>query len=155
MGVPYIYSITKPMKYTIETTINKPKKEVVALYDNIPNLYTWMEGLQSVELLSGEEGKKGAKTKMVFQTGKRNMTMTETILVNELPDKMVTTYDADGVHNIIFTEFIEEGTQTIYRTYQEFKFKGAMQLIGFFFPKAFKKQSKKYLEDFKRFAESN
>ena len=141
------------MKYTIETTINKPKKEVVTLYDNIPNLYKWMEGLKSVELLSGEEGKKGAKTNIVFETKKRTMEMIETIVINVLPDKMVTTYDANGVYNIIFTEFIEKGNQTIYRTVQEFKFKGTMRLIGFFFPKAFKKQSIKYLEDFKKFAE--
>ena len=143
------------MKYTIQTTINKPKSEVVSLYDNIPNLYKWMEGLESVELLSGMEGKKGAKTKMVFKTPKRVMTMTETILLNELPDKMVTSYQADGVFNIIFTEFHEDGEDTIYRTIQEFKFKGFMRVIGFFFPKAFKKQSMKYLEDFKKFAESN
>jgi uncharacterized membrane protein len=142
------------MKYTLETTINKPKNEVVALYDNIPNLYKWMKGLQSVKLISGEEGKKGAKTEMVFKTSKRVMTMTETILLNELPDKMVTAYQADGVYNIIFTEFHEEKGKTVYRTIQEFKFKGFMRIIGFFFPKAFKKQSMKYLEDFKNFAES-
>ncbi|MEN8839269.1 MAG: SRPBCC family protein [Flavobacteriales bacterium] len=142
------------MKYTIETTINRPKKEVVALYDNIPNLYKWMEGLESVKLISGEEGKKGAKTEMVFKTPKRVMTMTETILQNDLPDKMVTSYQADGVYNIIFTEFHENGEQTLYRTIQEFKFKGFMRIIGFFFPKAFKKQSLKYMEDFKTFVEN-
>lgn len=143
------------MKYTLEITINKPKQEVVALFDNIPNLYKWMEGLESVKLLSGEEGKKDAKSELVFKTPKRQLTMIETILQNDLPDKMVTTYQADGVYNIICTEFHEMGEQTLYRTEQEFKFKGAMRIIGFLFPKAFKKQSMKYLEDFKKFAEGN
>ena len=40
-------------------------------------------------------------------------------------------------------------------TEQEFKFKGFMKLIGFLMPGAFKKQSIKYLEDFKNFAESS
>jgi hypothetical protein len=36
---------------------------------------------------------------------------------------------------------------------QEFQFKGFMKIIGFLFPGAFKKQSLKYLVDFKQFAE--
>ena len=37
---------------------------------------------------------------------------------------------------------------------QEFRFKGFMKIIGLLMPGAFKKQSKKYLEDFKYFVEN-
>ena len=143
------------MKYTVEILIDKPKEETVKLYNNIDNLYQWMEGLQSIELLEGKEGEKGAKSKLIFKNSKRELEMIETILVNDLPDKMVTTYDAKGVNNIIFTEFHSEGDKTRYVAHQEFKMHGFMKVIGFLFPKSFKKQSLKYMEDFKNFAESN
>ena len=44
--------------------------------------------------------------------------------------------------------------RTKYISEQEFQFKGFMKVIGFIMPGAFKKQSMKYLEAFKNFAES-
>ena len=143
------------MKYTVSTIINKPVNEVVELFDNEENMFKWMEGLQSVELLSGEKGKKGAKSKMKFITGKRELEMVETILESNLPERMVTAYAAKGVNNIIFTKMEAQGDKTNYIAEQEFKFKGMMKLMGWLMPGAFKKQSLKYLEDFKKFAESN
>ena len=143
------------MKYTVSTIINKPVNEVVELFDNEENMFKWMEGLQSVELLEGEKGKKGAKSKMKFELGNRKIEMIESILESSLPERMVTAYASRGVNNIIFTKMEAEGDKTKYIAEQEFRFKGLMKLMGWLMPGAFKKQSQKYLEDFKRFAESN
>lgn len=142
------------MKYTVNTIINKPLNEVVELFDNEENMFEWMEGLQSVELLEGERGKKGAKSRMKFEMGKRKIEMIETILESKLPERMVTAYAAKGVNNIIFTKMEAQGDKTKYIAEQEFRFKGLMKLMGWLMPGAFKKQSQKYLEDFKQFAES-
>lgn len=143
------------MKYSVDTIINKPVNEVVELFDNEANMFKWMEGLQSVEHLSGTKGKAGAKSRMKFKMGKRELEMVETIKENNLPYKMVTTYDAKGVHNIIITRMEAQGDATKYIAEQEFQFKGFMKIIGFLMPGAFKKQSLKYLNDFKNFAETN
>lgn len=144
------------MKYTVSTIINKPLDEVVSLFDNEENLYQWMEGLQSIELLEGVAGKKGAKSKMHFINGKRDMEMIETILENDLPNKMVTTYDAKGVSNIIFTSMeTVEGNKTKYISKQEFKMFGFMKVVAFLAPGMFKKQTQRILNNFKNFAESN
>lgn len=144
------------MKYTCEIKINKPVDEVVAKFDNIDNMKHWMEGLQSFEHLSGTLGEPGSTAKMSFQMGKRTIEMIETVTVRNLPHEFSGTYDAKGVHNIVKNYFkpVDENT-TLYITEQEFRFKGFMKIIAALMPGAFKKQSMKYLHNFKGFVEKN
>ncbi len=142
------------MKYTCEIDINLPIDKVVELFDNPDNMKKWMEGLKSVEHLSGTPGTPGAKSKLQFDMGKRKVEMIETVLVRNLPEEFSGTYDANGVHNIVKNRFEQiPGNKTKYITDQEFQFKGMMKLMGVFMPGAFKKQTHKYLEHFKNFAE--
>jgi uncharacterized membrane protein len=142
------------MKYTSEIEINKPVDKVVELFDNIDNMSKWMEGLQSFEHLSGTPGQVGARSRLKYKMGKREIEMIETITVRNLPHEFSGTYEAQGVHNIVTNRFTPlPGERTRYSTEQEFQFKGFMKIIGFLFPGAFKKQTKKYLVAFKDFAE--
>jgi hypothetical protein len=115
-----------------------------------------MEGLQSVDIIEGVPGKKGAKCVLKFLHGNKEMEMIETILESNLPRKMVKTYDSKGVSNIIFTsmESVDEN-KTKYISTQEFKMHGFMKVVAFLAPGIFKKQTKKILSNFKKFAESN
>ncbi|HRJ87241.1 MAG: SRPBCC family protein [Blastocatellia bacterium] len=143
------------MKYTVTIEIEKPIDEVVALFDNADNLYAWMEGLESFEHLSGEPGQVGAKSRLKFKMGKRDIEMIETITVRDLPDEFTGTYDAEGVFNIVKNRFEAiNPTRTRYISEQEFQFTGFMKIFGWLMPGAFRKQSMKYLEAFKAFAES-
>lgn len=143
------------MKYAVDIEINLPRERVIELFDNADNMSKWMEGLQSFEHLSGEPGQVGAKSKLVFKMGKRDIEMVETVTVRNLPEEFSGTYDANGVHNIVTNKFfVLPNGHTKYLTEQEFQFKGFMKIIGFLFPGAFKKQSLKYLVDFKRYAEN-
>lgn len=143
------------MKYSAEIVINKPIDRVIELFDNPDNLFKWMEGLQRFEHLSGTPGEPGAKSKLVYKMGKRDIEMIETVLVRNLPEEFTGSYEAKGVFNIVKNRFqsIDDNT-TRYITEQEFKFKGLMKCIAFLMPGAFKKQSMKYLTSFKYFAES-
>lgn len=145
------------MKYTCEIEINQTVAKVVDLFDNPDNLKKWMEGLQSLEHLSGEPGKPGAKSLLKFQMGKRKMEMIETITARNLPKEFSGNYEMDGVTNTIKNSFkaISE-TKTLYTTENEFVIRKnfVMKLISLLMPGIFKKQSIKYLESFKKFAES-
>jgi len=143
------------MKYSVDIEIEKPISEVVELFRNQNNNKHWMEGLQTLELLSGEAAKTGAKSKYVFTMGKRTVEMTETVLEGNLPAKYLVSYEATGVYNTVCTKFESinaESTKCINES--EFKFKGFMMFMAILMPGAFKKQSRKYLEDFKAFAEA-
>jgi uncharacterized membrane protein len=142
------------MKYTSEIEINSPINKVIELFDNPDNMGKWMKGLQSFEPISGKPGQVGAKSRLKFKMGKREFEMIETITVRNLPDEFSGTYDAKGVFNIVKNRFISlPGNRTKYISEQEFRFSGFMKIIGFFMPSAFKKQSMKYLSDFKNFVE--
>lgn len=142
------------MKYSVEVEIEKPLEEVLSAFDNPENMAKWMEGLQSYEHLSGTQGEVGAKSRMNFKMGKREIEMIETITEVNPPSNYSMTYDAKGVFNIINNRFEKMSeTKTRYITDNEFQFKGFMKIIGGLMPGAFKKQSQKYLDDFKRFVE--
>lgn len=113
-----------------------------------------MKGLQSFEHISGTPGQPGAKSKLKFKMGKREIEMIETITVRNLPAEFSGTYEAQGVFNIVKNKFVSlPDNKTNYISEQEFQFKGFMKLIAFLMPGAFKKQSMQYLTDFKNFAE--
>jgi len=143
------------MKYSQSVIINRPIDKVIELFDDPDNLYKWMDGLQEFEHLDGTPGEVGARSRMKFKMGKREIEMIETITVKDLPREFAGTYEADGVVNIVRNSFEPVGDDaTRYSAENEFEFKGFMKIIAFLMPGAFKKQSMKYLEDFKRFAES-
>lgn len=143
------------MKYTTEIEINQPIDKVIALFDNPDNMSKWMQGLQCFEHLSGKQGEVGAKSRLKFKMGKREIEMIETITVRNLPQEFSGTYEAKGVFNIVKNSFIKlSDSKTKYITENEFQFTGFMKVLGFLMPSAFKKQSYKYLLDFKNFAES-
>ena len=143
------------MKYTCEIDIDLPREKVIELFDNADNLSKWQPELISFEHLSGEPGQPGAKSRLKYQMGKRQIEMIETIHVRNLPDEFTGSYEAKGVYNVVKNFFTEKGTDaTHWVTEQEFRFKGFMKLMAFFMPGAFKKQSMLYLKRFKDFAES-
>lgn len=142
------------MKYTNEVIINLPLNRVIELFDSQENLFKWQPELITFEHLSGEKGEVGAKSKMVYKMGKREVSMIETITLKDLPDRFAGTYEAKGVWNEVSNEFvsIDEG-RSKWIAHSHFKFKGFMSIMAFFMPGAFKKQSQLYLDRFKAFAE--
>lgn len=144
------------MKYTTEIEINKPIDRVIELFDNPDNMDKWMAGLQSFKPLSGTPGQPGAKSLLKFKMGKREIEMVETITIRNLPQEFSGTYEAKGVFSRTKNSFIPlPGNRTKYIAENEFNFSGFMKIIGFLMPGAFKKQSMKYLTDFKNFAETS
>lgn len=143
------------MKYTAEIEIKKPIDEVIALFDDPDNMSKWMEGLQSFEPISGTPGQVGAKSRLVFKMGKREIEMVETVTARNLPDELSVTYETKGIFNIVKNRFEKlSENKTMYLTENEFQFMGFMKIIGFLMPGSFKKQTMKYLRDFKKFAEN-
>ena len=144
------------MKYRNEIEIDLPRSRVIELFDNQENLKHWQPGLLSFEHISGTPGQPGAKSRLKYKMGNREIEMIETIIRRNLPDDYDFIFDAKGVHNLVSNKFEEIGpNKTRYITDSEFQFSGFMKIMGWLMPGAFKKQSQKFLEDFKRFAENH
>lgn len=142
------------MNYTHEIIINLPVSKVVELFDNPDNLKHWQTGLVSFEHISGTPGQAGAKSKLRYKMGNREIEMIETIVKRDLPREFTGTYETKGVYNKQVNRFSTIGdNKTKWVSETEFRFSGFMKVLSFLMPGMFKKQSYKFLEQFKTFAE--
>ncbi|HMU47668.1 MAG TPA: SRPBCC family protein [Chitinophagaceae bacterium] len=144
------------MKYSNEVIIDQPLNKVIELFDNPENLSKWQPGFISMEHLSGSPGQPGAKSRLIYRMGKgrRQIEMTETITRRDLSHEFHGIYETKNVSNIqknFFTEVTPGKTKWVSES--EFKLSGMMKFFGWLMPGAFKKQSQKYLDMFKEFAE--
>jgi len=141
-------------KYNNEVTINASRDVVVEMFQNPDNMIKWQPGFISMTHISGDFDEVGAKYEMKYKMGKRDIEMIETVTEKNFPESFAATYEAKGVWNEVknYFEIVDENT-TRYWTENEFKMKGFMKLLAFFFPGMFKKQSQKYLDLFKEFVE--
>ncbi|MEX1002080.1 MAG: SRPBCC family protein [Crocinitomicaceae bacterium] len=142
------------MKFTQEITIDLPREKVIELFDNPDNMQHWQKGLISFEHINGTPGAIGSQYKLRYKMGKREIEMIETIIKRDLPDEFSAVYEAKGVWNEVKNHFtVLDDQQTLWKTENTFHFKGGMKVMAFLMPRAFKKQSLKFMQDFKRFAE--
>jgi hypothetical protein len=142
------------MKYTNHVEIDLPINRVIELFDSLENMKHWQPGLQSYEHISGTPGQEGAKMRLRYMMNKREIEMIETITRRNLPDEFNGTYEAKGVYNIIKNRFVPLGpNRTKWISESEFRLSGIMKVFGFLFPGMFRKQSQKFLDLFKEFAE--
>lgn len=141
------------MRYTCEITIDLPRERVVELFDDPGNLAKWQPGLVSFEPVSGTPGQVGAKSKLRYQMGSRTVDMVETVVSRNLPEEFSGTYEAKNVYNQVSNRFYPEGNGTRWVVDTDFRFSGLMRFVALLMPGAFKKQTRKFLLDFKHFAE--
>lgn len=144
------------MKYTTEIIIKKPLQEVIRKMNSTENMKHWQEGLVSSEHISGIPGEFGAKMKLNYDFGKRKMELIETITKQNFPDEFHATYNTKGVCNIQQNYFknTSEG-HTTWITKNEFQPTNfVMSIMLLVMPRAFKKQTKKYMTNFKNFVEN-
>jgi len=146
------------MKFTCAVDINLSRDKVVALFKDAANNKEWQDGFQSTELIGGELGEVGAESLLKFKNGKRLMELKETILVSDLPNEFtgefVHVHMSNTMQNL-FTELNDNRTQwTANIEYTKLN-SLSIKIIVKFFPKMFKKQTQKWLDQFKVFAEKN
>ncbi len=143
------------MQYKTEILIKKPIAEVIKKMNSAENMKHWQEGLVSTEHISGIPGEFGAKMKLNYSFGKRKMEITETITKQDFPQEFHATYTTKGVRNIQenYFESTKEGyTKWIANNeFQPTTF--VMSAMLFLMPRAFKKQTKTYMTNFKNFVE--
>ncbi|MCR4316160.1 MAG: SRPBCC family protein [Planctomycetes bacterium] len=144
------------MRYSLEIDIDLPRDKVIELFDNPHNMKHWQEGFIDFEHLSGERGQPGAKSRLKYKMGNKEVEMIETVTVRNLPTEFSGTYEAENVWNECKNFFSEkEPGKTHWHFETEFRFHGLMmKTMGFLFPDSFRKQSYKFMKDFKTFAES-
>ena len=145
------------MKFTCTVEVNKEINKVIELWEDEANFNKWQDGFISMEHLSGTPGTPGAKSKILYQAGKRTIELIETIKSRNLPHEFVGTYAAKEMTNTMRVQFKElDANKTLYTSEIEYtEFNGFMpKLMAWLMPGMFEKQTQKWLDQFKSFAES-
>lgn len=144
------------MNYSSEIIIDVPLQKVIELFDSEENMFKWQPELISFEHLTGDKGEVGSTSRLLYKMGKREIEMIETITAKNLPQEFSGTYEAKGVWNEVRNSFeaVDEN-RTRWTSVNQFRFTGMMKLVSWLMPGSFKKQSQKYLDQFKVFAEKN
>ena len=143
------------MKYTISNTIDKPLAVVASKFMEPDGALQWMEGLQKIERLSDKPYEVGAKSRFHSMHKNRKFVIEETILEQNMPHQIKFGFTSSMGYNeveMVFEKINDESTKQINKTY--FQFRGIMKLFGPLMKGMFKKQSMKYLNAFKEFAEN-
>ena len=145
------------MKFEGHIDIQQSIEIVTQLFADPQYLGEYQEGFVKKELISGTAGQKGAVSNMYYQHGKHKMELKETILKNELPGAFEAFYHHKHMDNTMRCTFEEIGDQqTRYSWKVDYtRINWVMpRLIAILFPGAYTKPAKKWMENFKQFAES-
>lgn len=141
------------MKFTCTIDINADLNTIQAAFFNTEDMKHYQDGFQSKTLISGIEGKKGAKSRLVFD----KLELIETIITNNLPEEFLALYEHKHTVNTMQVNLTSLPDRTIrYTSIVEYtEFKGfIVKILAKFFPSMFKKQIDKWLIQFKKHVES-
>ncbi|MCB9252914.1 MAG: SRPBCC family protein [Flavobacteriales bacterium] len=142
------------MRYSLSNEIHKPLEEVIAKFKDPEGVKHWMEGLQTIEPVSGTPGEVGAVTNFYFLYKNKEMKIEETILEQNLPKQIKFAYRSGMGYNEVEMQFEKISENKVKQTSNNyFEFKGFMKLMSFLFAGMFKKQTLKYMTAFKKYCE--
>ncbi len=143
------------MKFTSSIEIHRPVEQLVVLFQDPDVTLKWLEGLRSVEHVSGEFRQPGAVSKVVFDSAAGRMLITETVIQNNLPEEYIIRYDGQGYVSYSNYSFEAlEPSRTKLTMVQHVELKGALKLASGLIKGALTKQLQKSVESFKRYAEA-
>lgn len=153
------------MKYTNSIEIAVPRQRVAQLLADPALIPMWLRGIMLHEPVDGMHGQVGTTSRVVMQSGKREMECTETITrrepadLSQIPDGVVVHFDREivgpGMWSVVRDRLTETSpATTLWESESEYRFSSLlMRLVGLLMPGAFHKQSQQHMQDFKAFAE--
>ena len=142
------------MKYEVEIKIDRSREEVVSVFQDPDQIKAWQPSFRSLEVIEGEPGATGSKTRLVYERRGKETEMIETITNNSLPERFESIYEAKGVKNIHENRFAEDRGSTRWYVETEFQFSGFMKIVALFLRKAFPKETRSSMELLKQYVES-
>jgi len=141
------------MKFTCTVDIDLNRKRVIELFDNPDNMQYWQDDFVSFQHKEGIAGSVGAKSIVKY----KRVELIETIIKKDLPNELHGLYEGSWGKNTMNNYFESIGSnKTLWRAEVEFlEFNGLMmKIMKVLFPGVFKKQTQKWMDQFKVFSES-
>jgi len=141
------------MKFSCKVDIDLPRERVVELFDNPDNMQHWQDDFISFEQLAGDSGSVGATAKVTY----KRVVLTETIIENNLPESFHGSYEGSWGKNLMknYFDVLDSGTTRWRSEVDYLEMNGlVMKLMKTLMPNMFRKQTQKWMDQFKVFAEN-
>ena len=145
------------MKFSCSVDIHLTRDIVVDIFNNPENMQYWQDGFISFHHKSGEAGQVGAQSLIQYDIKGRKMELLETVTVSNLPEEFHGTYEGhfgkNTMHN--YFEKLPDGhtrwqSEVDYIQIDNF----IMKIMSKLMPGMFRKQTQKWMDQFKVFAEN-
>ncbi len=146
------------MKYTCSIEIKGNPEQIAQLWANEDHFASWQDGFQSIERIKGDGITKGSRSRIILNQGGRPMELIETIIESDLPKVKTALYDHIHMSNTQTTRFesLPNGNTRYISEVEYLQFHSWIpKLMAWLIPGVFKKQSMKWMKQFKKFAESH
>lgn len=131
--------------------------KVVELWKNENSYSEWQDGFIKIDHISGKPGEESSQSEIYLMYNNREMKLLQTVLKDNLPKEKIVLVEHEHMTNTMASRFRElRDNRTEYIVEIEYtKFNGIIpKLMSKLFPGMFKKQSQKWLDQFKKYAES-
>lgn len=146
--------IVKETKYTAEVEVNKPVKEVFALFENKETLQKWMPEIKSIEPINETPQKLGSTYKIIVENQGQQLEMQEKIRAYVPNEKLTFQFNSPDMVKIDDYNFIANGNTTKVVQHSSVRANSFMLACTFpWFKGNFKKMSQDYMNRFKEMAE--
>lgn len=144
------------LRYTSEIIINKPITSCFSEFVNLHSMKHWQEGLISTEHISGVPKDIGSTMQLNYQFGSQKMKLTESVTHRENNASIHFNFDTKVMHNIQRNSFetIDKTTTKWICKNEFFPRSLSARIMLLLLPKTFKKQTQKYLTNFKNYVEN-
>ncbi|MDJ0938352.1 MAG: SRPBCC family protein [Woeseiaceae bacterium] len=144
------------MKIQTDVIINADIETVWKAFDNPDNMTRWQPTLTSFKHESGERGRPGAISTLVYDENGREVVMMEEVTERRAPHFMASSYDSDWGKAIIVNHFEKVGdSQTRWVAYWRHVFRGMRRLLAIFMVKSMQKRVEDDMQRFKLMVESD
>lgn len=146
--------VVKETKYTAEVEVNKPVKEVFALFENKETLQKWMPEIKSIEPINETPQKLGSTYKIIVENQGQQLEMQEKIRAYVPNEKLTFQFNSPDMVKIDDYNFIANGNTTKVVQHSSVRANSFMLACTFpWFKGNFKKMSQDYMNRFKEMAE--
>ena len=144
------------MKLNFEQTIDASLETVWAAFYDSSNNGRWQQNFESYTHTSGDPGRPGAISELVFNENGKTMVVNETITECREPVFLSAIYESKFASTIIVNHFesIEE-SQTRWTSWCNFTFKGFMKIMALFIAGTIRKRTEDDMHRFKLLVETD
>jgi len=144
------------MKLNFEQTIDANLGTVWAAFNNSSNKERWQQNFESYTHTSGDPGKPGAISELIFNENGKPMVVNETITECREPVFLSAIYESKFASTIIVNhlEFIEE-SKTRWTSWCKFTFKAFMKIMALFIAGTIRRRTEDDMHRFKLLVETD